>query len=301
MADKLGIGTEVRNLRLGDSFRKNNQTSFHTNRYDFKPASVDVTKVATVDIGQGNQVTVTVPHVEGSRTNQTVFKGNKGQYTKECVLIIDPVSGEITLERLTNQIQVKKTRVEGSSKAQQGRPITPVDYNSHKKPSPSEKHSPSQKNPVSPNQKLSPYQMSPTSRTSPPHQIKMPSVVPPAPRAHNHIKQPSAQVESSMPSLSSREAEGASADVGVLSDSSSGSSSSGSSSSDSSDSDSDNEMEIAQTPAAAPVEPAPPPPLPPPVQPVNPIRHSTNHLPSMPHFSQLSEDLQLSESGSDSD
>lgn len=30
---------------------------------DFKPASVDVNKMATVDVGTNNQVTVTVPHL----------------------------------------------------------------------------------------------------------------------------------------------------------------------------------------------------------------------------------------------
>lgn len=30
---------------------------------DFKPASVDMNKMATVDVGTNNQVTVTVPHL----------------------------------------------------------------------------------------------------------------------------------------------------------------------------------------------------------------------------------------------
>lgn len=33
---------------------------------DFKPASVDTTKEALVEIGQGHHVTLTVPHVEVS-------------------------------------------------------------------------------------------------------------------------------------------------------------------------------------------------------------------------------------------
>lgn len=43
---------------------------------------------------------------------KTVFKGNQRNYTKECVIIIDKVTGEITLERLHHNIQVKKTRTE---------------------------------------------------------------------------------------------------------------------------------------------------------------------------------------------
>lgn len=60
---------------------------------------------------EGNhQVTVTVPHVEGSGTNQTVFKGNHKPVAKECILIIDHVTGEIVLERISQAISVKTTR-----------------------------------------------------------------------------------------------------------------------------------------------------------------------------------------------
>jgi hypothetical protein len=34
---------------------------------DFKPASVDTNKIATVDVGNNHQVTVTVPHLGKSR------------------------------------------------------------------------------------------------------------------------------------------------------------------------------------------------------------------------------------------
>ncbi|KAH9518366.1 ELL-associated factor 2 [Bulinus truncatus] len=96
---------------------------------DFKPASVDTNKEACVEVGGGNQVTVTVPHVEGSGITHTVFKGNKQPVMKECVLIIDHNTGTYTLEKLTSKITVKKTRLDGSSKAIQhiaGR-VTPVD------------------------------------------------------------------------------------------------------------------------------------------------------------------------------
>ena len=78
---------------------------------DFKPASVDTSKMATVDILPNNEVNVTVPHCDGAGTAQTsVFRGPKKPYTKECVLIIDHNTGEITLERLSHNIQLKKTR-----------------------------------------------------------------------------------------------------------------------------------------------------------------------------------------------
>lgn len=47
---------------------------------------------------------------DGAGVPQTVFKGNQRPYTKECVLIIDRITGEITLEKLSSNIQVKKTR-----------------------------------------------------------------------------------------------------------------------------------------------------------------------------------------------
>jgi ELL-associated factor len=133
MADKLGLGPEVRELRLGSSFT-NKGSAFHTFRCelnnifllcasflnflfleiidDFKPASVDTSKMATVDILPNNEVTVTVPHTcDGNGVAQTsVFRGPKKPYAKECVLIIDHNTGEITLERLSHNIQLKKTR-----------------------------------------------------------------------------------------------------------------------------------------------------------------------------------------------
>lgn len=67
-----------------------------------------------MDVGTGNQVQVTVPHLDGSGVPKTVFKGNQKNYTKECVLIIDKTTGEITLEKLSHNISVKKTRAEPS-------------------------------------------------------------------------------------------------------------------------------------------------------------------------------------------
>lgn len=40
----------------------------------------------------------------------TIYKGNQKKYTKECIIIFDKVTGDVTLERLNNHIQVKKTR-----------------------------------------------------------------------------------------------------------------------------------------------------------------------------------------------
>lgn len=124
------MGSEVRELKLGSTFNTKTQkqphttTSFHTLKYDFKPASVDLTKTATLNVGTNNQVTITMPHLESSGVPNTVFKGNSRNYTKECVLIIDKVTGEITLEKLHHNIQVKKTRSENNSKSMA--PIAPL-------------------------------------------------------------------------------------------------------------------------------------------------------------------------------
>ncbi|KAG5310426.1 EAF factor, partial [Acromyrmex insinuator] len=111
MVERLGLGPEVRELKLGPSFTSNS-SKFHTLKYDFKPASVDDSKVARVDVGSDNTITVTVPHLDGAGTPHTVFKGSQRPYNKEYVLIFDKVTGEITLEKLTANIQVKKTRAE---------------------------------------------------------------------------------------------------------------------------------------------------------------------------------------------
>lgn len=125
MAEKLGLTPGVRELKLGPTFTnpKSSTGAFHTLRYDFKPASVDVSKMATVDVGPNNTMTVTVPHLDGAGVPQTVFKGSQKPCNKECVLIVDKVTGEITLERLSWNIQVKKTRSE--TKTQQQVPNKP--------------------------------------------------------------------------------------------------------------------------------------------------------------------------------
>ncbi|KAJ6643465.1 Ell-associated factor Eaf [Pseudolycoriella hygida] len=107
MEDRLNFGSDIRELTLGSSFNCNNSTSFHTLKYDFKPTSLDFSKVATVDCSSNNQITVSVPHLDTSSVPKTVYKGNQKKYTKECALIIDKVTGEITLEKLSANIQTK--------------------------------------------------------------------------------------------------------------------------------------------------------------------------------------------------
>ncbi|CAI9572736.1 unnamed protein product, partial [Staurois parvus] len=98
--------------------REKPRSSFHTVRYDFKPASIDTSCEGELQVGKGDEVTITLPHIPGSTPPMTVFKGNKRPYQKDCVLIINHDTGEYVLEKLSSSIQVKKTRAEGSSKIQ---------------------------------------------------------------------------------------------------------------------------------------------------------------------------------------
>lgn len=105
-------------LKLGETFERHPKSAFHTVRYDFKPASIDTTCEGELEVGKGEQVTITLPNLEGSSAPVTVFKGSKRPYTKECILIVNHDTGEYRLEKLSNNITVKKTRAEGSSKIQ---------------------------------------------------------------------------------------------------------------------------------------------------------------------------------------
>uniref|UniRef100_A0A3P9IDT7 ELL associated factor 2 n=1 Tax=Oryzias latipes TaxID=8090 RepID=A0A3P9IDT7_ORYLA len=103
-------------LKLGETFEKPPKSAYHTVRYDFKPASIDTTCEGELEVGKGEQVTITLPNLEGSSAPVTVFKGSKRPYMKECILIVNHDTGEYRLEKLNSNIAVKKTRAEGSSK-----------------------------------------------------------------------------------------------------------------------------------------------------------------------------------------
>ncbi|KAK0149694.1 ELL-associated factor 2 [Merluccius polli] len=105
-------------LKLGETFEKHPKSAYHTVRYDFKPASIDTTCEGELEVGKGEQVTITLPNLEGSTAPVTVFKGSKRPYMKECILIVNHDTGEYRLEKLNSNIAVKKTRAEGSSKVQ---------------------------------------------------------------------------------------------------------------------------------------------------------------------------------------
>nr|CAB3240486.1 ELL-associated factor 1-like [Phallusia mammillata] len=116
---------KISNLELGNTFRKQHGNALHTVRYDFKPASVDINQEAHVEIGESNEVTITLPHTQGSK-NCTVYKGSKKPAQKECVLIYDPQTSTFVLERVSSQIQVKKTRLADNARLPQMPTVLPT-------------------------------------------------------------------------------------------------------------------------------------------------------------------------------
>nr|CAG4648393.1 EOG090X0IV9 [Moina brachiata] len=300
MADKLGLGPEVKELHIGTSFTNPRGSAFHTFRYDFKPASVDTTKMATVDILPNNEVNVTVPHCDGAGTTQTsVFRGPKKSYAKECVLIIDHNTGEITLERLSHNIQLKKTRMESVSKSSAS--LSPNDalhgqISQPKRPSPVQKSPPAA--PFSPplSTPLSTSFSTPLSTPFSPTRAKaspkhaQPGSMPILDDMEGSLALP-LSLPMPMPALTPTPMpEQRDSIVGVLSDSSSDSESESSSGSSGSDSDSDehddrpNKMVNLDASTAGEIAP---------------LANPTSHLSMPSHL--LSEDLQLSDSASDSD
>ena len=57
-----------------------------------------------LEVQENSAVSVSLPHNDG--VNATNYKGSaKPASTKECILIIDHETGELTLERLSNQVR----------------------------------------------------------------------------------------------------------------------------------------------------------------------------------------------------
>ncbi|KAJ6225329.1 hypothetical protein RDWZM_003874 [Blomia tropicalis] len=105
------FGSQSRELKIGQSFFNDNDSVFHTVRYDFVPASVDPNKTSAVDFGQNGKVTVTMPNLEGSGTTESVYQGQRKPHQKECVLIINNETGDMVLEKLNTSMIVKKARL----------------------------------------------------------------------------------------------------------------------------------------------------------------------------------------------
>ncbi|EGT48423.1 hypothetical protein CAEBREN_24810 [Caenorhabditis brenneri] len=111
MSESSDIPTGTYSLSLGKSFdpkAKKNDAQFHTLRYDFKPSSVSNNADTFIAFGNSGDVHVSVPS-EGD--NMTVYKGPKKEAKpKECLLFFDKKTNTVRLEKITSNINVKKTR-----------------------------------------------------------------------------------------------------------------------------------------------------------------------------------------------
>ncbi|XP_068944515.1 ELL-associated factor 1 [Petaurus breviceps papuanus] len=252
------LDREEHGLKLGESFEKRPKSSFHTIRYDFKPASIDTSCEGELQVGKGDEVTITLPHIPGSTPPMTVFKGNKRPYQKDCVLIINHDTGEYVLEKLSSSIQVKKTRAEGSSRIQARMEQPPA---ARPPPPPGPFRAP-MKPPIGP--KTSPVKDNPS----------------PEPQLDDIKRELRAEVE-------------------IIEQMSSSSGSSSSDSESSSGSDDDSSSSEGDEPAAR-ASPSQPPPQQ--FSHRNPVANGTSRPPGNNQLmNTLRNDLQLSESGSDSD
>ncbi|XP_063964644.1 ELL-associated factor 2-like [Lytechinus pictus] len=267
------FGSRKHELKLGKSFQEDNSCGFHTIRYDFKPASVDHSREAALDVGESNEVNITFPNVENK--GSTVFGGSKKPYQKECVLIFDHRTGEFTLERLSCNIQVKRQRQEGTSKAQ----MAPRTQQTSSKSSP---------NPRS-NSQVNKKKDTPIHSPASERKVERSPAPQPSPLA---ISEPSPAAPASVPSINDKDADSSDSYMSASdSDDDSGSSSSGSSSSDNDDDDGDRDTETKRTERTivsskfSPSQPSP----------------ASRLMNVSPQILTLSQDLQLSESGSDSD
>ncbi len=113
---------------LGESFTRPEDVEFHTFRYDFKPASIDHSQCGVVEHGAptvsgpdgpgenedsntgADGVSVYLPNAPGSASTHTAFKGSRRPTQKECVLVVNRRTGQITLERVNSSVTLKKTR-----------------------------------------------------------------------------------------------------------------------------------------------------------------------------------------------
>ncbi|XP_071500317.1 uncharacterized protein [Diadema antillarum] len=279
------FGSGTHELKLGKSFQQENSCGFHTIRYDFKPASVDHSREAALDVGENSEVNITFPNIENKGPESTVFGGSKKPYQKECVLIFDHRTGEFTLERLSCNIQVKRQRQEGTSKAKLP-PSRPLHSSSKSSPNP---RSSSKKKET----------ITPTHSPAAPPEVKVERS--PAPQPSPLATSQPSPAPGSVPSVAEADKGDESSDNYMShSDSDDDDSSSSSSESSSSDNEEEDEEEDEKEERTRPLHHGDQTGVASRPSPMQPSPQSRLHSVS-PQFIQLSEDLQLSESGSDSD
>lgn len=63
-----------------------------------------------MEITSTNQVTLKYPQADNEGSSDFMYSGTMRQFPKEYFLVIDHVTGEVTLEKLTANIQLKRTK-----------------------------------------------------------------------------------------------------------------------------------------------------------------------------------------------
>jgi len=96
---------KARTLIIGDSFRFERQ--YDMIRYDFKPKSIDAEKEGILETDD-NKCTIRLPHIEAARNIN--YEGKRTSDGKECLIIVNHDTGEITLERVNTISNVKNKR-----------------------------------------------------------------------------------------------------------------------------------------------------------------------------------------------
>ncbi|THD22838.1 ELL-associated factor [Fasciola hepatica] len=104
-------------VKLGKSFLEPSSATYITMRCDFMPASVDRTKPGSIRVDESKEVVVNLPNVASVAAGSTVFRGSARPVQKECILIYNKRTGELTLERIAHSVQLKKTREERKANA----------------------------------------------------------------------------------------------------------------------------------------------------------------------------------------
>ncbi|KAL3070902.1 hypothetical protein niasHS_017027 [Heterodera schachtii] len=111
-----GIPEGTYELKIGASFLCSNKSrppEFNTLRFDFKPASIssEASEAYVVQSQNQNENNFQVV-VFGEAQKKTIFKGAKKEIKgdKECLLVYNRKSKELCLERVSANINVKKTR-----------------------------------------------------------------------------------------------------------------------------------------------------------------------------------------------
>lgn len=77
---------------------------------DFKPSNEEFNDSAMMEITPTNQVTLKYPQTSSEGSSDFMYSGTMKPFPKEYFLVIDHVTGDVTLEKLTANIQLKRTK-----------------------------------------------------------------------------------------------------------------------------------------------------------------------------------------------